>query len=170
MKTIVSIALLAVAINTGWGQGIEKISPDSAKQVVVLTNAPTAPASPAAAATYIDGAKVTAAFDKGQTLAEAHGYKVMASRRDKPGPVEIHTYETDVFYIIQGTATFVTGGACADAKITEPGQLRGTSITGGVTHHLKKGDVIIVPAGLPHQFTETSNPFLYFTVKPIKTE
>ena len=169
MKTIVSIALLAVAINTGWGQGMDKISPGSAGKTVVLTNAPTAPASPAAA-TYIDGAKVTAAFDKGQTLAEAHGYKVMASRRDKPGPVEIHTYETDVFYIIQGTATFVTGGTCADAKITGPGQLRGTSITGGVTHHLKKGDVIIVPAGLPHQFTEASNPFLYFTVKPIKME
>ncbi|MGD0017113.1 MAG: cupin domain-containing protein [Verrucomicrobiia bacterium] len=169
MKTIVSIALLAAAINTGWGQCMDKISPDIAGKAVALTNAPNAPASPVAA-TYIDGAKVTAAFDKGQTLAEAHGYKVMASRRDKPGPVEIHTYETDVFYIIQGTATFVTGGTCADAKITAPGQLRGTSIIDGVTHHLKKGDVIIVPAGLPHQFTEASNPFLYFTVKPIKAE
>jgi mannose-6-phosphate isomerase-like protein (cupin superfamily) len=146
MKIIVSIALLAVAVSTGRAQVA------------------------AAPATYIDSAKVTAAFDKGQTLAETRGYKVMASRREKPGPVEIHTYETDVFYIIQGTATFVTGGTCADAKITEHGQLRGTSITGGETRHLKQGDVIIVPAGLPHQFTEVSNPFLYFTVKPIQAE
>jgi quercetin dioxygenase-like cupin family protein len=45
--------------------------------------------------------------------------------------------------------------------------MRGTAITGGETHHLKKGDVIIVPNGTPHQFIETSNPFLYFIVKPI---
>ena len=166
MKTIVSIVLLAAAINTGLGQGMDKISPDSTRKPVALTNAPASPA----AATYIDGATVTAAFDKGQTLAEGHGYKVMASRRDKPGPVEIHAYETDVFYIIHGTATFVTGGTCADTKMTGPGQFRGTSIIGGVTHHLKKGDVIVVPAGLPHQFTEASNPFLYYTVKPIKAE
>lgn len=148
MKTVFSLSLLASLVVAVHAQDLEKRSP--------------------AAATYIDSGKVAAAFDKGQTLVETPGYKVMASRREKPGPVEIHTYETDVFYILDGTATFVTGGTCADAKVTEPGQLRGTSITGGVTHHLKKGDVIVVPAGLPHQFTEVSSPFLYLTVKPIK--
>jgi quercetin dioxygenase-like cupin family protein len=61
----------------------------------------------------------------------------------------------------------VTGGTMVDGKEVSPGQMRGTSITGGETHHLKKGDVIIVPNGTPHQFIETSNPFLYFIVKPI---
>src|ERR1017187_608689 len=117
--------------------------------------------------TYIDSEKVSAAFAKGGPLLETPGYKVHAGRREKAGLVELHTQETDVFYIVDGTATFVTGGTMVDGKLVSPGQMRGTSITGGETHHLKKGDVIVVPNGTPHQFTETSNPFLYFIVKPI---
>jgi len=117
--------------------------------------------------TYIDSEKVSAAFAKGMPLIETPGYKVHAGRRERPGLVELHTQETDVIYVVDGTATFVTGGTMVDGKLVSPGQLRGTSITGGDSHHLKKGDVIIVPSGTPHQFTETSNPFLYFIVKPI---
>ena len=117
--------------------------------------------------TYIDSEKVSATFAKGGLLIETPGYKVQAGRRERPGLVELHTQETDVFYIVDGTATFVTGGAMVGGKEVSPGQMRGTSITGGETHHLKKGDVIVVPNGTPHQFTETSNPFLYFIVKPI---
>jgi glc operon protein GlcG len=117
--------------------------------------------------TYIDSEKVSAAFAKGTPLIETTGYKVHAGRRERPGLVELHTLETDVFYVVDGTATFVTGGTMVDGKLVSPGQMRGTSITGGETHHLKKGDVIIVPNGTPHQFTETSSPFLYFIVKPI---
>jgi glc operon protein GlcG len=129
----------------------------------------TALAEPKAVApvTYIDSEKVSAAFTKGMPLIETSGYKVHAGRRERPGLVELHTQETDVFYVVDGTATFVTGGTMVDGKVVSPGQVRGTSITGGETHHLKKGDVIIVPNGTPHQFTETSNPFLYFIVKPI---
>src|SRR6266404_913208 len=117
--------------------------------------------------TYIDSEKVAAAFAKGMPLIETTGYKVHAGRRERPGLVELHTQETDVIYVVEGTATFVTGGTMVDGKLVSPGQMRGASITGGYTHHLKKGDVIIVPNGTPHQFTETSNPFLYFIVKPI---
>ena len=117
--------------------------------------------------TYIDSEKVDAAFAKGMPLIETPGYKVHAGRRERHGLVELHTQETDVIYVVDGTATFVTGGTMVDGKLVSPGQLRGTSITGGYTHHLKKGDVIAVPNGTPHQFTETSNPFLYFIVKPI---
>ena len=116
---------------------------------------------------YIDNEKVSAAFAKGMPLIETPGYKVHAGRRERPGLVELHTQETDVIYVVDGTATFVTGGTMVDGKLVSPGQLRGTSIIGGDTHHLKKGDVIIIPNGTPHQFTETSNPFLYFIVKPI---
>jgi mannose-6-phosphate isomerase-like protein (cupin superfamily) len=117
--------------------------------------------------TYIDSEKVSATFAKGGPLIETPGYKVHAGRRERPGLVELHTQETDVFYVVEGTATFITGGAMIGGKEVSPGQMRGTSITGGETHHLKKGDVIVVPNGTPHQFAETSNPFLYFIVKPI---
>jgi len=165
VKTLVSVALLAVTVGIGHAQAIEN-NPGGPTNIAA-TNAPAAQTAPAAA-TYIDAATVAAAFEKGGVLSQTPGYKVMAGRRERPGRTEIHTYETDVFYIIDGTATFVTGGTCADAKIVSPGQLLGTTITGGETHHLKKGDVIIVPAGLPHQFTEVSHPFLYFVVKPIR--
>ncbi|HVM59841.1 MAG TPA: cupin domain-containing protein [Verrucomicrobiae bacterium] len=166
MRILVSIVLLAVVVGTARAQNADKSPVSAADQAAASTNAQLA----AGAATYIDSAKVTALFEKGGTMVQTPGYKVMASRRETPGRVEIHTYETDVFYIIDGTATFVTGGTCADAKVVGPGQLLGTTITGGVEHHLKKGDVIVVPAGLPHQYTEVSHPFLYLTVKPIKAQ
>ncbi len=166
MKILVSLVLLAGLVCTTRAQDLQKRSLNAADELAASTNAQLA----VAPATYFDNATVAAAFDKGQTLIQTPGYKVVAGRRETPGRVEIHTYETDVFYIIDGTATFATGGTCPDAKLVSPGQLLGTTITGGVTHHLKKGDVIIVPAGLPHQFTEVSHPFLYFIVKPIKAE
>ncbi len=78
---------------------------------------------------------------------------------------EIHTKDADIVYVLEGTATLVTGGTAVDAKVTEPDELRGSSISGGEAHPLQKGDVIIVPAGVPHWFKEVSNPFLYYVVK-----
>src|SRR5229473_1109385 len=74
--------------------------------------------------------------------------------RDKAGQVEVHDKETDVIYVVDGTATFVTGGKMVGGKITKPGQLMGSDIIGGQAHHLSKGDVIVVPATTPHWFKE----------------
>lgn len=116
--------------------------------------------------TFFDGAQVRDAFDKGAVLFnQGESYMVHASRREKPGMAEIHTKDADIVYVLDGTATLVTGGAAVDAKTTEPDELRGSSIRGGESHELKKGDVIIVPAGVPHWFKEVSNPFLYYVVK-----
>jgi len=139
----------------------------SAAQDEEIANAAAAAIGTLSPTSYFDAGKVTDAFAKGMPLLEIPGYKIHASRREKPGLAEIHTDETDVIYVVDGNATFITGGAAVGAKVTDPGQLRGSSITGGETHHLKKGDVIIVPNNTPHQFTEVSNPFLYFVVKPI---
>lgn len=127
-------------------------------------------ASPAAASQqslYFDGKRVSEAFAKGAPLLETAGYKVHASRREKPGLAEVHNFETDIFLVLEGTATFVTGGEVMDGQVTEAGQIRGQSITGGQSRQLKKGDAVVVPAGVPHQFTAVEGPFLYFVVKPI---
>jgi glc operon protein GlcG len=118
-------------------------------------------------ATYFDHDAVAAAFAKGEPLLEVPGYKVHASRRDGPGMAEVHLWETDVVYVAEGKATLVTGGTTLDAKETEPGQIRGSSIEGGEAHPLAKGDVIVIPSGVPHWFKEVEAPFLYFVVKPI---
>ncbi len=122
---------------------------------------------PAAEVSYFDHDTVAAAFAKGEPLLEVSGYDVNPSRRDAPGVAEVHLWETDVIYVVEGAATLVTGGTTVDPKETEPGQIRGTSIDGGETHELAAGDVVVIPNGVPHWFKAVQAPFLYFVVKPI---
>jgi glc operon protein GlcG len=141
-----------------------------AAAAVEPTTATARAAFSATTTTYFDHAMVAAAFAKGQPLLEVPGYKVHASRRDAPGVAEVHLWETDVIYVLEGKATFVTGGTVVEPQAPEPGQIRGTVIEGGTEHHLAKGDVIVVPANEPHWFKEVSAPFLYFVVKPIASK
>src|SRR5436305_4442909 len=132
------------------------------------TGAMSMSSDPAPAVSYWEKSKVDEAFSKGAVLFDAsdgRNYMVHASRREKPGQSEIHTKDADVIYVLQGKATFVTGGEAVDAKTTAPDELRGSSIRDGKTQQIAKGDVIIVPHGVPHQFLEVSNPFLYYVVK-----
>jgi uncharacterized protein GlcG (DUF336 family)/quercetin dioxygenase-like cupin family protein len=125
-------------------------------------------ADPPAAVSYFDKNKVDEAFAKGSVLldgGDGRNYMVHASRREKPGQAEIHTKDADVIYVLQGKATFITGGEALDAKTTAPDELRGVSISGGETRQIAKGDVIVVPHNVPHQFLEVTNPFLYYVVK-----
>ena len=115
---------------------------------------------------HIDHEKVT--FDKGTKLLETSEFKIMTSNRKGPGKVEIHEHDTDIFHIIDGTAEFVTGGTVVDLKAGTNGESSGKEITGGETHHLTKGDVIVIPRGVPHWFKEVNGPFLYYVVKVTK--
>ena len=117
-------------------------------------------------ATFIDANRVAAGFAKGQPLLETAGYKVHASRRIEPGQAEIHTLDTDVVYVVDGSATLVTGGKALNAKEIAPNELRGTKIEGGEEQRITRGDVIIIPNGVPHQFTAVSGELHYFVCKP----
>jgi glc operon protein GlcG len=117
-------------------------------------------------ATFIDAERVAAAFAKGQPLLETAGYKVHASRRVEPGLAEIHTRDTDVIYVVDGSATLVTGGKAVDTKVIAPNEIRGSRIEGGEEHHITKGDAIIIPNGVPHQFTSVTGELHYFVCKP----
>src|SRR5213083_2929295 len=121
---------------------------------------------PATAAIFIDSKKIAAAFMKGMPLLETAGYKVHASRRVEPGQAEIHTLDTDVIYVVDGSATLVTGGKAIDKKVIGPNEIRGSRIEGGEEHHITKGDAIIIPNGVPHQFTSVSGELHYFVCKP----
>jgi mannose-6-phosphate isomerase-like protein (cupin superfamily) len=123
------------------------------------------PPPPPADVVVYDHAQVDAAFGKGFPICINNSYKIMAGRRVMPGRVEMHAHDTDIFYIVDGTATFVTGGTCADLKEGKPGEFGGSMIVGGTEHHLSKGDVITIPAGILHQYTVVNAPFLYFVVK-----
>jgi len=116
----------------------------------------------------VDHEKVAAALGKGATIVQTPEYIVQGSHREQPGQVEVHDKETDVIYMIEGDATFVTGGTAIGLHQTKAGQSLGTEIKGGDAHHLTKGDVIVVPAGVPHWFKEVRPSVSYYVVKVIK--
>lgn len=115
--------------------------------------------------TYFPSHNVRKAFEKGMPLLEIHNYKIHASHRDEPGIAEIHERDTDIIYVLEGTATFITGGTAVNAKTIAHEEIRGKAIQGGETRRLVKGDIVVVPHGVPHWFKEVSNPFDYYVVK-----
>lgn len=117
--------------------------------------------------TFMDSKTVAAAFVKGQPLVENSQYKVHASHRDGPGKSEVHEHETDIIYVLEGAATFVTGGKVVDGQMIALGEIRGAGIDGGETRKLVKGDLVIVPQGVPHWFKDLKAPFNYYVVKSI---
>jgi quercetin dioxygenase-like cupin family protein len=121
-----------------------------------------------AAVSFFDSKAVADAFSKGAVLVgddQGENYMVHASRREKSGLVEIHELDTDIIYVLDGRATIVTGGKSNDAQQTAPNERRGSSVDGGETRQLKKGDVLIVPKGTPHWFKQVDGAFLYYVVK-----
>ena len=117
---------------------------------------------------FFDHAKVAEAFKKGEVLLAADAYRIHAGFRDKAGVPELHEYHLDIFYVTEGTATFITGGTLVDPKVTGPGETQAKEIRGGETRTLTVGDVIVIPAKVPHWFKDTSKSFKYFVVK-VKT-
>jgi glc operon protein GlcG len=120
--------------------------------------------------TYIPASKVTAAFAKGEPLLENGSYKVHASFRDARGKAEVHQRDTDIIYVLEGGATIVTGGTVVEGTRTAPDEIRGAAIRGGEERQLVKGDVFIVPNGVPHWFTSVRAPFRYYVVKATSVE
>ena len=116
---------------------------------------------------FFDASQVSTSFSKGAVLLDGtnRNYMVHTSRREKPGLAEIHTLDTDIIYVLEGNATFVTGGTAVEPKETAADEIRGSRIEGGETRQLSKGDVIIVPNNTPHWFKEVSGTFLYYTIK-----
>ena len=120
------------------------------------------------AVTHIDSEKVAAALAKGSSLVATKDVTIAGSHRSGPGQVEVHEHETDIFYVTDGEATLVFGGTMVGGKQTAAGQHRGTDIKGGQTQKLRKGDVVTIPAGIPHWFKDVSPMISYLTIKVIK--
>lgn len=140
---------------------------------LTASRASTSTAPSSSNVTYIESKKVAEGFSKGVVLVDDgeymmhanRNYMVHTSRREKPGMAEIHTLDTDIIYVVDGSATIVTGGTAVDTKTIAPNEIRGTSIQNGESRQLNKGDIIIIPNGVPHWFKEVNSPFLYYVVK-----
>ena len=114
---------------------------------------------------YIDHDLAAFRLAKGGLIASAPGYSVLGSHREKPGQVEVHEKETDIVYVTDGQATFIMGGTMTGGRLTRPGQYLGEEIRGGQTHYLSKGDVLVIPAGTPHWFSDVQEDLSYTVVR-----
>ena len=86
-----------------------------------------------------------------ETLKEYPQHCAMLSFRSRNGEAEVHERFADLFCVLAGKATLLTGGTVTGARTIAPGETRGVSIEGGARQTLRAGDVAHVPAGTPHQ-------------------
>jgi len=96
-----------------------------------------------------------------------HGnYTFAIAHREGPGVAELHETQADVFFVQSGSATLVYGGTVVDGKTTQPHEIRGPSINGGLEKKLSAGDVVTIPAKTPHLLKiDAGKEFTYFFVK-----
>ncbi len=85
-------------------------------------------------------------------------YNVNVERRlPRPQGASLHEAQGELFYVIEGSATLLTGGTLVASTRTGT-NLAGTGIEGGTRQAFSKGDFLIVPSGLPHQFVDIQAP------------
>lgn len=80
-------------------------------------------------------------------------------------PIEVHDGSDDIYYVLDGTATLLLGGSLIDANEISPGEWRAKASTGGEKVTIRKGDLIVVPRGTPHQRTATGKTFSMILIK-----
>lgn len=117
-------------------------------------------------ATIVAAADVIKAMAQGGSFLETPDYRVGMARREGPGDAEIHDIDTDVFYVFEGAATLVSGGEMVEPRTVGPNEHRAASTRGGHSRTVAKGDIIVIPRGVPHWFNAVGEaPFVYLVVK-----
>ena len=117
-----------------------------------------APAGPPTT-TAITAAEVAAMISKspadrnalGQRMLQLGTYSVNLEHRVVSQAAAVHEKEAELFYVIDGAGTIVTGGKLVEERRQNEANLQGTSIEGGTSRRISKGDWVIVPEGVPHQ-------------------
>jgi glc operon protein GlcG len=106
-------------------------------------------------------------FGKGVLYAQSSEpkYTVYAQRRDRDGAIEVHEQDTDIIFIMDGAATFVTGGSLVGERTLRLHELTGSGVSQGVERRVSRGDVFIVPKGTIHWFKTVTGSVSYYAVK-----
>lgn len=140
-------------------------------------SAPTPAPPPGSAGIYKSDAELSDTLKKaiaaisGDTasalVANTDQYRIGVVYRNKPGGPLAHRGNTELHYVIDGAATLVTGGTIVRPA---PGATGLARIDGGATHAMKKGDVVVVPAGSAHWYKEVQGTFTYLEVRFVAPE
>ena len=101
-----------------------------------------------------------------ERLGDFGSHYVLVVHREGNGPAELHENETDFYVVQSGEGSLQTGGEIVDAKTTEPGEVRGSSIRDGKSVKLKPGDTVNIPPKTAHQIVlEPGQKITYMIVK-----
>jgi mannose-6-phosphate isomerase-like protein (cupin superfamily) len=101
-----------------------------------------------------------------ETLKKYASDYTMLAFRSKSGKAELHEKFADFYFVLGGEATLVSGGKIVNSSTTAPGEVRGDSVQEGKETKLKKGDIVHIPANIPHQLVLAKGAtFQYFIVK-----
>ncbi len=90
---------------------------------------------------------------------------VQHERNRAGAAAELHDASDDVYYVLSGSATLVLGGKLDSPKETDPGEWRSPRIIEGKTFEIKKGDLVVVPRGTPHQRSTENKDFDMILIK-----
>ena len=135
--------------------------------VLIAGLAAAARAQSPASVTYFPSDAVDASFAKSPppVLFRTGNVRIMTSTRMQGGEAEVHAADGDLFYVVEGNATFLVGGTLVEAREIEPGETRAKGLDGGTPYELKAGDIISIPAGVPHWFKSMPGKFRYLVLK-----
>jgi mannose-6-phosphate isomerase-like protein (cupin superfamily) len=134
------------------------------------------PKQPPANKTYVSASDVTAMMAKAknerkqdqanfiQSLLQLSPYTANLEYRGAVGPAAVHEKEAELFYVIDGSGTLVTGGKLAGETRTNAENLSGTAIDGGDTQAVAKGDFFIVPENTPHWFSKINGTLVLMSL------
>jgi mannose-6-phosphate isomerase-like protein (cupin superfamily) len=178
------------------GNGMRAMQSVLVMLVVILvaeSNVATAQQAASAAkplpATYVSAAEIQANLNGAPSAAvnpspnirvvDAGGYNVAVGvihrPETPPGVAAVHYKVTEIYHVMDGAATLMTGGTMVNAKTRPadaisvrledgPGE-SGTGIQGGVSQRIKAGDVVVIPAGVPHWFSAIEGSITYVVVR-----
>ena len=117
------------------------------------------------------GAKTTPQADVSTDILQHYpNHYTMYVVRHADGQSEWHRSMADAFFVLEGKAQLCSGGTMVGAKETAPGERRGSGISGASCVLVKTGDIVHIPASVPHQVRMTSGETLAYFVLKISEE
>lgn len=157
MKQIWGIACMALITAGGIAHG-QKPAPDSAHYSAAELQQ--------SAQKLAQQESLKTSGTAGETLERYSNHYTMLTMRTVSGGAEVHEHYFDIFFVVDGNATLVTGGIVAHPTEAGPGEIRGAEVQGGRQQQLAKGDVVHISPGEPHQLLiAKGQSFTYFVVK-----
>ena len=122
---------------------------------------------------FISALPANVVSDKPIRIVDVGGYHVgvYGVLRPKTLAQEANLHQTkvtEIYYILEGTGTLVTGGTIPDAKPMASGSttLQGRRIEGGTSRSVGPGDVVIIPGHTPHWFSSQQGDLRYLIFRP----